>query len=106
MSRTTRYVPARDTVARVSSWACLPWTTEVRPSRRYRSTFFQTFSTEPQVVSTTTQPRRRRVSSSPTETPKAGRSTTSSGPSPPKRASGEPSPSRKRMPNSVSRRFT
>jgi hypothetical protein len=34
----------------------LPWISAVKPSRAYASTRFHTLSTEPQVVSTITQP--------------------------------------------------
>ena len=54
---------------------------DVKPSCAYRFTFFQTFSTEPQVVSTMTQPIRLNRCISAVVTPKAGRTTTSSGPS-------------------------
>jgi hypothetical protein len=51
--------------------------TAVNPSRAYLWTFFQTFSTLPHVVSTSTQPFPRKCSISETGTPKAGRITTS-----------------------------
>ena len=47
------------------------------PSRAYLWTFFQTLSTLPQVVSTSTQPVARRWFISATVTPNAGRITTS-----------------------------
>jgi hypothetical protein len=50
----------------------------VNPSRAYVSTRFQTFSTDPQVVSTTTQPISRSVLKSAIVTPNAGSITTSS----------------------------
>src|SRR5258705_295866 len=52
--------------------------TDVKPSAAYRLTFFQTFRTEPHVVSTSVQPRRSSASSSSMVTPNAGRITTSS----------------------------
>src|SRR2546422_7427277 len=51
----------------------------VKPSFAYDSPRFHTLSTEPQVVSTSTQPSARSRSKSRTVTPKAGRMTTSSG---------------------------
>ena len=51
---------------------------EVNPSFAYRSTFFQTFKTDPHVVSTTMHPSARSRSIVPVGTPKAGRRTTSS----------------------------
>src|SRR6059036_3269225 len=72
----------------------------VKPSFAYDSTRFHTFSTEPQVVSTSTHPSARSRSKSCTVTPKAGRITTSSGltapksnsPPPPPRGGGPPPP--------------
>ena len=52
---------------------------EVKPSSAYRFTFFQTFSTDPHVVSTRMQPRCCRSASSSIVTPNAGRMTTSAG---------------------------
>ena len=49
----------------------------VKPSLAYASTRFHTLSTDPQVVSTTTQPRSRSVVKSAIVTPNAGRITTS-----------------------------
>ena len=61
MSRTIRYRPfgcflTCDAVARLSSCPYLPWMTDVNPSRAYPSTRFHTSRTDPQVVSTSTQP--------------------------------------------------
>jgi hypothetical protein len=53
--------------------------TDVKPSCANLRTFFQTFRTEPQVVSTSVQPCRSSRASSWTDTPNAGRITTSSG---------------------------
>ena len=47
---------ACEAVACVSSCQTLPWMIDVKPSCAYRLTFFQTLSTDPQVVSTITQP--------------------------------------------------
>jgi hypothetical protein len=58
----------------------LPWITAVKPSCAYRTTFFQTFSTDPHVVSTSVQPRAEKSIISCTVIPNAGRTTTSSGP--------------------------
>ncbi len=55
--------------------------TAVKPSRAYRVTFFQTFSTDPQVVSTSVQPSPWSRASSCRVTPKAGMMTTSPAPS-------------------------
>ena len=53
--------------------------TAVYPSCAYRTTFFQTLSTDPHVVSTSVQPWSASRAMSPTVTPKAGRITTSFG---------------------------
>jgi hypothetical protein len=52
----------------------------VNPSCAYRTTFFQTFSTDPHVVSTSVHPWLTSRAMSPTVTPNAGRMTTSSDP--------------------------
>jgi len=69
--------------------------TAVKPSRAYRVTFFQTLSTDPQVVSTSAQPRSCSRASSWTVTPNAGMITTSPSPS---GVSGSPGSLRNLMP--------
>jgi hypothetical protein len=77
--------------------------TEVNPSAAYRLTFFQTFSTDPHVVSTRVHPRPTRVCRSSTVTPNAGRMTTSFGVS---ASTDSPGSLRNRTPCSRRRSFT
>ena len=93
-------------MAFVSSWYDLPWMIAVKPSLAYDSTRFHTLSTEPQVVSTSTQPIARSRSKSRTVTPKAGRMTTSSGVTPLSSSSAPSGRSRNVTPIARSFKFT
>ena len=79
-SFTTRYLPAKETVATVSSWAHLPWMMDVWSLTRWLPTAFQTFDTHGQVVSTMLTPLSFSSFISWTLAPNAGRTATSPSP--------------------------